>query len=104
MSRDVDEKIDKIVDYIREFSSNMFIRDMYNELLIMMVKINRGLKSLEIMDIEEAEKVFKEILRHDVPIMKKSVSQVMSYIDMLAEISENKLRIIESLKSHNQNQ
>ncbi len=104
MSRDVDEKIDKIVDYIREFSSNMFIRDMYNELLIMMVKINRGLKSLEIMDIEEAEKVFKEILRHDVPIMKKSILHVMSYIDMLAEISENKLRIIESLKSHNQNQ
>jgi len=103
MSRDVDEKIDKIVDYIREFSSNMFIRDMYNELLIMMVKINRGLKSLEIMDIEDAEKVFREILTDDVPIMKKSVMLIMSYIDMIVEISENKLRIIESLKNHNQN-
>ena len=104
MLRDVEEKIDKIVDYIREFSSNMFIRDMYNELLIMMVKINRGLKSFEIMDIEEAEKVFREILTDDVPIMKKSVLQVMSYIDLIAEISENKLRIIESLRSYNQNQ
>ncbi len=100
MSRNIDEKIDKIVDYIREFSSNIFIRDMYNELLIMMVKINRGLKSLEIMDIEEAEKVFREILTDDVPIMKKSVLQVMSYIDMLAEISENKLRFIESLRKN----
>jgi len=100
MSRDVDEKIDKIVDYIREFSSNMFIRDMYNELLIMLVKINRGLKSLEIMDIEEAEKVFREILRYDVPIMKKSILQIMSYIDLIAEISENKLRFIESLRKN----
>jgi hypothetical protein len=100
MSRDVDEKNDKIVDYIREFSSNMFIRDMYNELLIMMVKINRGLKSLEIMDIEEAEKVFREILRHDIPIMKKSVLLIMSYIDTIAEISENKLRFIESLRKN----
>jgi hypothetical protein len=100
MLRDVDEKNDKIVDYIREFSSNMFIRDMYNELLIMMVKINRGLKSLEIMDIEEAEKVFREILRHDIPIMKKSVLLIMSYIDTIAEISENKLRIIESLRKN----
>jgi len=103
MSRDVDEKIDKIVDYIREFSSNMFIRDMYNELLIAMVKINRGLKSLEIMDIEDAEKVFRELLSHDVPIMKKSVILIMSYIDVIAEISENKLRFIESLRNHNQN-
>jgi hypothetical protein len=100
MLRDVDEKNDKIVDYIREFSSNMFIRDMYNELLIMMVKINRGLKSLEIMDIEEAEKVFREILRHDIPIMKKSVLLIMSYIDTIAEISENKLRFIESLRKN----
>jgi len=99
MSRDVDEKIDKIVDYIREFSSNMFIRDMYNELLLMMVKIDRGLKLLENMDIEEAEKVFREILTDDVPIMKKSVMQIMSYIDVIAEISENKLRFIESLKN-----
>ena len=103
MSRDVDEKIDKIVDYIREFSSNMFIRDMYNELLIAMVKINRGLKSLEIMDIEDAEKVFRELLSHDVPIMKKSVMLIMNYIDVIAEISENKLRFIESLRNHNQN-
>jgi hypothetical protein len=73
---------------------------MYNELLIMMVKINRGLKSLEIMDIEEAEKVFREILTDDVPIMKKSILQIMSYIDMLAEISENKLRFIESLRKN----
>jgi len=100
MSRDVDEKIDKIVDYMREFSSNMIIRDMYNELLIMMVKIDRGLKSLETMNIEDAEKVFREILRHDVPIMKKSVLLIMSYIDMIAEISENKLRIIESLRKN----
>ena len=99
MSRDADEKIDEIVDYIREFSSNMFIRDMYNELLLMMVKIDRGLKLLENMDIEEAEKVFREILTDDVPIMKKSVMQIMSYIDVIAEISENKLRFIESLKN-----
>jgi hypothetical protein len=70
----------------------------------MMVKINRGLKSLEIMNIEDAEKVFREILTDDIPIMKKSVLQVMSYIDLIAEISENKLRIIESLRSYNQNQ
>jgi len=107
MSRDVDEKFDKIVDYIRELSSNVFIRDMYNELITMMVKINKGLELLENKNIGEAEKVFREILRHDVPIMKKSVLQVMSYIDLIAEISENKLRIIESLRSYrsyNQNQ
>jgi len=104
MSRNVDEKIDKIVDYIREFSSNMFIRDMYNELLIMMMKINRGLKLLENMNIEDAEKVFREILTDDVPIMKKSVLLIMSYIDMIVEISENKLRFIKSLGSRHQNQ
>jgi len=104
MSRDVDDIIDKIIDYIREFSSNVFIRDIYNELEIMMLKTIRGLKSLENMSIEEAEKVFREILTEDVPNMKKSVLLIMSYIDMLAEISENKLCFIESLRSHHQNQ
>jgi len=94
----VEKEMDDLIDRVRELSSNVFIRDMYNELITMMVKINKGLELLENKNIGEAEKVFREILRDDVPNIKKSVMIIMSYIDTLAEISKKKLRFIEELQ------
>jgi len=94
----VEKEMDDLIDRVRELSSNVFVRDMYNELITMMVKINKGLELLENKNIGEAEKVFREILRDDVPIMKKSVLLIMSYIDMLAEVSKKGLRFIEEFQ------
>jgi len=94
----VKKEMDDLIDRVKELSSNMFVRNMYNELITMMVKINKGLELLENKNIGEAEKVFREILRDDVPNIKKSVLLIMSYIDMLTEISKKGLRFIEEFQ------